>query len=206
MNGEDKTEKKNILRRLYDWTISWAEKPQATVALGALSFSESSFFPIPPDVLLIPLALAKPKKWYYYAFICTIFSVLGAVLAYIIGYFAWDTLSDIFYKYVVGFTPENFAIVENMYKENALLAVFSAAFTPIPFKIFTITAGICKVSLLDLIIASLLGRGGRFFLVSLIIRLVGEKAKGFIEKYFNILSFAFLALLILGFLIVKYIV
>ena len=189
---------------MYDWTVSWADKPQSTVALSLLSAAESSFFPVPPDVLLIPLVYGKPKKWWYFALVCTVFSVIGGVIGWYIGYAGWEAVKDFFFDYVPGFTPENFDYVKNLYKENALLAIFTAAFTPIPYKIFTITAGVCDVPLYDLILGSIVGRGGRFFLVGLIIRVVGPKSKEFIDKYFNLLTIAFFVLLVLGFLAVKY--
>lgn len=196
--------KKNFIRRMYDWTVSWADKPQSTVALSLLSAAESSFFPVPPDVLLIPLVYGKPKKWWYFALVCAVFSVIGGVIGWYIGYAGWEAVKDFFFDYVPGFTPENFDYVKNLYKENALLAIFTAAFTPIPYKIFTITAGVCDVPLYDLILGSIVGRGGRFFLVGLIIRVVGPKSKEFIDKYFNLLTIAFFVLLVLGFLAVKY--
>lgn len=196
--------KKNFIRRMYDWTVSWADKPQSTVALSLLSAAESSFFPVPPDILLIPLVYGKPKKWWYFALVCTVFSVIGGVIGWYIGYAGWEAVKDFFFDYVPGFTPENFDYVKNLYKENALLAIFTAAFTPIPYKIFTITAGVCDVPLYDLILGSIVGRGGRFFLVGLIIRVVGPKSKEFIDKYFNLLTIAFFVLLVLGFLAVKY--
>lgn len=196
--------KKNFIRRMYDWTVSWADKPQSTVALSLLSAAESSFFPVPPDVLLIPLVYGKPKKWWYFALVCTVFSVIGGVIGWYIGYAGWEAVKDFFFNYVPGFTPENFDYVKNLYKDNALLAIFTAAFTPIPYKIFTITAGVCDVPLYDLILGSIVGRGGRFFLVGLIIRVVGPKSKEFIDKYFNLLTIAFFVLLVLGFLAVKY--
>ncbi len=196
--------KKNFIRRMYDWTVSWADKPQSTVALSLLSAAESSFFPVPPDVLLIPLVYGKPKKWWYFALVCTVFSVIGGVIGWYIGYASWEAVKDFFFNYVPGFTPENFDYVKNLYKDNALLAIFTAAFTPIPYKIFTITAGVCDVPLYDLILGSIIGRGGRFFLVGLIIRVVGPKSKEFIDKYFNLLTVAFFVLLVLGFLAVKY--
>lgn len=196
--------KKNFIRRMYDWTVSWADKPQSTVALSILSAAESSFFPVPPDVLLIPLVYGKPKKWWYFALVCTVFSVIGGVIGWYIGYAGWEAVKDFFFNYVPGFTPENFDYVKNLYKDNALLAIFTAAFTPIPYKIFTITAGVCDVPLYDLILGSIVGRGGRFFLVGLIIRVVGPKSKEFIDKYFNLLTIAFFVLLVLGFLAVKY--
>lgn len=194
--------KPNIMRRLYDWTVSWADKPQGTQALALLSFVESSFFPIPPDVLLIPLVFGAPKRWWKIALVCTVASVLGGVFGWYIGKFFWQSTQDFFFTYI--FSKEAFEAVENMYGEYAFLAILGAAFTPIPYKVFTIVAGVCNISLPVLIAASIVGRGGRFFLVAIIIYFVGPKAKPWIEKYFNTLATAFFILLVLGFVIIKY--
>lgn len=194
--------KPNIMRRLYDWTVSWADKPQGTQVLAALSFAESSFFPIPPDVLLIPLVFGAPKRWWKIALVCTVASVLGGVFGWYIGKFFWQSTQDFFFTYI--FSKEAFEAVENMYGEYAFLAILGAAFTPIPYKVFTIAAGVCNISLPILIAASIVGRGGRFFLVAIIIYFVGPRAKPWIEKYFNTLATAFFILLVLGFVVIKY--
>lgn len=198
--------KPNILKRLYNWTISWADRPEGVWALALLSFAESSFFPIPPDVLLIPLVFGAPKKWWKLAAICTIASVAGGVFGWAIGRVAWGATSDFFFNYIPGFTRENFDFVKNLYADNAFLAIFGAALTPIPYKIFTIASGVCDVSLWTLILASFVGRGGRFFVVAAIICVVGEKAKPFIDKYFNILATVFFVLLVLGFIAIKFLI
>ncbi len=197
-------QKENFIKRLYNWTIHWAETPYSMVALVVLAFAEASFFPIPPDVLLIPMVFALPRRWWVIAGACTIASTLGGVFGWLIGLFGWDLVKDFFFNYVPGFTPELFDLVSEKYKQNALLAVFGAALTPIPYKIFTIAAGVCDVPLFELILGSILGRGGRFFLVALIILLVGDKAKPFIDKYFNLLVSAFFVLLVGGFVLIKY--
>jgi len=196
--------KPNILKRLYNWTISWADTPVGLWALAALSFAESSFFPIPPDVLLIPLVFGAPKKWWKIALVCTLASVAGGVFGWGIGHLAWSATQDFFFNYIPGFTRENFAAVERLYQDNAFLAIFGAAFTPIPYKIFTIAAGVCNVDIFTLMAASLVGRGGRFFLVGIIIYFVGPAAKPFIDKYFNALATAFFVLLVAGFILIKY--
>ncbi|MBO5255578.1 MAG: DedA family protein [Opitutales bacterium] len=198
--------KENCIKRLYNWTISWAETPYSMIALILLSFAESPFFPIPPDVLLIPMVFALPRKWWWIAFVCTISSVVGGVLGWGIGYFGWSVMKDFFFEYIPGFTSELFDVVSSQYKENAFLAIFGAALTPIPYKIFTIAAGVCNVPIATLVLGSILGRGGRFFAVALIIYFVGDKAKPFIEKYFNIIVSVFFVLLVLGFMCVKYVI
>jgi len=194
----------NPLRRLYDWTISWADTPYGLWALAVLSFAESSFFPIPPDVLLIPLVFGARKKWFLIASVCTIASVLGGLLGWFIGSFAWHAMDDFFFQYIPGFTPELFNQVKELYQGNAFLAVFGAALTPIPYKIFTIAAGVCDISIIQFIIASILGRGARFFAVASIIYIVGPSAKDLIDKYFNIIVSAFFILLVLGFVAIKF--
>ena len=199
-----KESKPNIVKRLYNWTVSWADKPQGLWALAALSFAESSFFPIPPDVLLIPLVFGAPKKWFRIALICTLASVFGGIFGWYIGHAAWDFTKDFFFNYVPGFTHANFDLVQQKYQQNAFLAIFGAALTPIPYKIFTIASGVCDVSISTLVFASLFGRGGRFFAVALIIYYVGPRAKPIIDKYFNALATAFFVLLVLGFAAIKY--
>lgn len=194
------------MRRLYDWTVSWADKPKSMAALSAFSFAESSFFPIPPDVLLIPMTFGAPKKWFKIAAVCTAASVLGGILGWWIGHAIWSAVSDFFFTYIPGFTKETFEIVEQKYKENAFLAIFGAALTPIPYKIFTIAAGVCKVDIITLVIASIFGRGARFFAVALVIRIVGPAAKPLIDKYFNVIATAFFILLVLGFVAIKHLI
>ncbi len=196
--------KENWIKRLYNWTISWAETPYGMIALIVLAFTESSFFPIPPDVLLIPMVFAMPKKWWWIALVCTLSSVAGGLFGWAIGHYGWSVIKDAFFEYIPGFTPELFEMVSRQYQENALLAIFGAALTPIPYKIFTIAAGVCGVSIPVLILGSIIGRGGRFFAVALVIYFVGDKAKMFIDKYFNLIATAFFVLLVLGFVIAKY--
>lgn len=191
------------IRKLYDWTVHWARTAKAPYALFGLAFIESSFFPIPPDVLLIAMVVADRKKWIRHASICTAGSVVGALFGYLIGWSFYETVG----RAIVS-TYDLKAVVEMIgrkYAENAFLAVFTAAFTPIPYKAITITAGLFKISLAILIIASILGRAGRFFIVAGALRIFGEKIKDTIEKRFDILSIVFLILLIGGFLLLKYV-
>jgi membrane protein YqaA with SNARE-associated domain len=191
-----------ILKRIYDWVLSWANSKWSHVALALNSFSESIFFPVPPDVLLMALCLGKPKRALYFATITSIFSVLGGIGGYILGKFFWEVTKDFFLKYV--FSVETFMKVSELYNQNAFVAVFTAGFTPIPYKVFTISAGVFSINLLTFIIASLISRSARFFIVSTLIFFFGERVKVFIEKYFNILTIIFSALLILGFIAIKY--
>ncbi|HPX92332.1 MAG TPA: YqaA family protein, partial [Spirochaetota bacterium] len=172
--------KKNCLRKIYDWVLSWAETPWGATALFILAFAESSFFPVPPDVLLIALAVSKQKKAFKYALIATIASALGGMFGYFIGFRLWYTgtgeytaFASLFFHYIPGFTETAFTKVCKMYNDNAFLAVFSAGFTPIPYKIFTIAAGISRIDFFMFVIASIISRGLRFFLVATIIYIFG---------------------------------
>ena len=203
------------LRRLYDWTLSWADTRYGTPALFVLAFMEASFFPIPPDVLLMALALAKPKRAWLYGLVCTLGSVSGAVLGWYIGSSLWGSLGVAaecpdfeggawLFETIPGFHCDVFGIVQVKYQENAWLALFTAAFTPIPFKVFTVAAGVFQIGLGTLLAASAVGRGARFFLVSGLIWKFGPPIKDFIEKRFELLTFAFTILLVGGFLVIKY--
>ncbi|MEM7008348.1 MAG: YqaA family protein [Thermodesulfobacteriota bacterium] len=191
-----------MIRRLYDWVLSWADTKYGTPAMAIVSFMESSFFPIPPDPLLMALCLGKPKKSFWYAFICSAASVLGGVLGYFIGWALWDLLSGFFLTYV--FNEEAFNYVGDLYNQNAFLAVLGAAITPIPYKVFTVAAGVFHISLFYLIIASAIGRSARFFLEAGLIYFFGEKIKNFIDKYLNLLATLFFVLIVLGFIIVRF--
>ena len=190
-------------RKIYDWTIHWARTPQAAKALSLLAFAESSFFPVPPDVLLIAMCVAKPRKSFAYAALCSLFSVLGGMLGYLIGWAFWEAAGPFFFSYIPGFTEEAFGKVASLYQSNAFLTVFSAGFTPIPYKVFTITGGVCRISFATLVIASVVGRSGRFFLVGGLIYFFGEPVRTFIEKYLGWLTIAFVILLIAGFLVIR---
>lgn len=193
---------RNPIRRIYDWVLGWAETPYGVPALCVLSFVESSFFPIPPDVLLIALALSAPSRAFRFAAWCTIASVLGGLFGYLIGYALWATFEPVLINRV--FSRENFEAVTAQYHDHGELAVFIAAFTPIPYKVFTIAAGVAKLNLFGFAGASLVGRGGRFFLVALVIRLAGPKAKALIDKYFNLATVLGGLLLVAGFLAIKF--
>ena len=201
----------NFIRKLYDWVLHWAETPYGPAALFILAFAESSFFPIPPDALLIALALGMRKKSFKFATICTIASVTGALFGYSIGHFVWwndvqefSQVANLFFDKIPGFTHELFYKVKGLYDEWNFWIIFTAGFTPIPYKVFTITAGAFNVNLFLFVIASVIGRAGRFFLVAFLIWKFGEEIKAFIDKYFNLLAIAFTVLLIGGFFGIKY--
>ena len=193
-----------MMKRLYRWVLHWAETPYGTPALFVLSFAESSFFPIPPDVLQIALSVSKPKRSFYYATVSGIASVLGAILGWYIGFAFWNATQDFFFNWMPGFTPEHFQAVEARYNQNAFVAIALAGFTPIPYKVFTISAGVCQVPLQVLIIASILGRFARFYLVATCIFFFGPKIKDLLEKYFGIITFLIAAGVIAGFVAIKF--
>jgi membrane protein YqaA with SNARE-associated domain len=191
-----------FIKKLYDWVLHWAETPYAIPALFILSFTESSFFPVPPDVLLIALAISIPKKSFKYALICTAGSILGGMLGYLIGLKLIDTIGMPILNFY-GAT-DKYEYIQALYMKYDAWAVGVAGFTPIPYKVFTIAAGAFKIDFPVFVLASLVGRAGRFFLVAGIIYLFGPTIKDFIDRYFNLLCFAFMVLLIGGFILIKY--
>ncbi|MCS7090170.1 MAG: YqaA family protein [Verrucomicrobiota bacterium] len=190
------------LRRLYDWTVSWAERPGGAWALFGIAFLESSVFPVPPDVLLLALSVGAPRRALWFALVCSVGSVLGGIFGYALGYFAWEAVRGWFIPYV--FSQSAFDHVAGLYNRNAFVAILSAAFTPIPYKVFTVAAGVCGVNLWTLVVASILGRSGRFFLVGGAVYLFGPHVKTWIERYFDWVAWAVLILAIGGFLALKY--
>ena len=191
-----------FLRKLYDWVLTWAYSPYAVPALFLLALAESSFFPIPPDVLLMALAISIPRKSFYYALVCSVGSVIGGVLGYLIGY---EFMELIGYRIIelYGFA-DKWDYVGNLYNTYAGWAVAIAGFTPIPYKVFTIAAGAFKIDLTVFLIASVLSRSARFFLVGGLIYFFGPPIRSFIDKYFNLLAILFMILLIGGFILIKH--
>jgi len=201
----------HIHRRLYYWVLHWAETPYGACALFILSFIASSFFPVPPDVLLVPLTLGNRIKWASFAFNCSIASVLGAIFGYGIGHWLWWTstgefsgIAHFFFNHIPGFTPEIFQKLKLQYDQYSFWIVFTAGFTPIPFKVITITSGAFNINFPIFVLAGVVSRSARFFLVAGMFWLFGPKIKPFIDKYFNWLCMAFTILLILGFIALKY--
>jgi len=193
-----------LLRKLYDWILTCADKPFGGIALFFLSFIEACVFPIPPDPLLIALVLGHRKKFLKFGLLCTIGSVLGGLFGYFIGYQLWHLTSEFFFNYVL---PNNaellFKNLQTSYNKYSFGIVFVSGFTPIPYKLFTISSGIFKIPLSGFIIASTVGRGARFFLVSFLVFKYGNQIKQFIDKYFNILTIGCTIAVIGGFFIIK---
>ena len=192
-----------LLRKTYDWILHWSATKHALPALAILSFAESSFFPIPPDVLLIAMAVALPLKAFRFAAVCSVASVLGGMFGYLLGWQFMDLVGTRiveFYHF-----QEQFAKIGSWYEEYNAWAVGAAGFTPLPYKVFTLAAGAFEINFPVFVLASLVSRSARFFIVAGLIYKYGAPIKIFIEKYFNILSIVFIVLLFAGFVLVKYI-
>jgi membrane protein YqaA with SNARE-associated domain len=186
------------LRRLYDWVLTWAHHRHAPLALFLLAFAESSFFPVPPDVLLIALALGIPARAFRLALITTAGSVLGGLAGYAIGYGFMASVGqwilDVYHFHA------QFEKIQNLYLEYDIWAIAIAGFTPIPYKVFTIAAGAFDMDVWRFTLASLVSRGARFFLLAWLIHHYGATIKDFINRYFNALTLLFVVLL-LGFFV-----
>lgn len=191
------------LRRLYDWVLSWGKSKYGAWALFVLAIAESSFFPIPPDVLLIFLSLSLPKRSFWYVTVCTVGSVIGGALGYMIGVGFYETLGQPIIT-SLGLAAK-FEVVGQLFQDNAFLTIVTSALTPIPYKVFTIAAGLWKINFGTFMFASLVGRGLRFLMVGTLIFFFGKPIRRLIEKYFNVLTFLVLALIIAGFIGIRYI-
>ncbi len=201
------------IRQLYDWVLKWSESKYGPHILGVMAFAEASFFPIPPDVLLIPLALGMRSKALRLGLICSTGSILGAIFGYGIGYFLWwngvgvfSGLAQFFFDVIPGFTTDIFYAIKSKYEMWNFWVIFTAGFTPIPFKVFTISAGAFDINFILFLIASTLSRSARFLLVSGLIWKYGEPIREFIDNYFNKLAILFTVLLIGSFVLIKYLI
>lgn len=197
---------------MYNWVINWASSPYSTVALFILAFAEAIFFPVPPDLLLIVLVLGYRAKAFRYAIYCTLGSVSGALVGYCLGHFMWLTpagefsgFANLFFNNIPGFSTDLFYKIKQLFLEWDFWIIFAAGFSPIPYKVFTISAGVFDLNVLMFILASLISRGARFFLLALLLWKYGLPLKIFIEKYFNILALAATACLICIVVIIKYV-
>ncbi|MDX1334223.1 MAG: YqaA family protein [Gammaproteobacteria bacterium] len=179
---------------LYDWTLRMAAHKHAPRYLGGLSFAESSFFPIPPDVMLAPMCLAKPKAAWSYALVTTITSVLGGMLGYLIGYFALEAIEPWIYQTSYG-APYDRA--QEWFEHWGVWVVFLAGFTPIPYKVFTISAGALSMSFLPFVLASFVGRGARFFLVAGLIKWLGPTVEPKLRHYIEVIGWSAAGLIII---------
>lgn len=263
----------HLHRRLYDWVLHWADTPYGGVALFVLSLAESSCFPVPPDVLLAPLVLGNRKKWFRFALACSVASILGGMLGYLIGFGAWGAVDDFFFDHVPGFSRDvvtatdgskiegiveqagdrttpwkirlpsdeiremsndeirdlpgqgdqasgassqpavaledihygTYSKVKQKYDDYDFWVVFTAGFTPLPYKVITITAGVFKINFVIFLIVSAVSRSARFFLVAALFWWFGPVIKPLIDKYFNLLCLVFMVLLVGGFAVLKYV-
>jgi len=190
-----------LIRKLYDWVLQWATTSYALPVLFIISFVESSFFPIPPDILLIAMVVASPVGWFRFAFVCSIGSVLGGMFGYLIGYQFMDLIGNrivAFYHF-----QEKWDQIGLLYDKYNAWAVAAAGFSPLPYKVFTLSAGAFKINFPIFVLASAVSRSARFFLVAALMYKFGPPFKIFIEKYFNIFAIVFMVLLVLGFFILK---
>ena len=190
-----------MFRRLYDWMMKMAEHPKAVWALSAVSFAESSFFPLPPDMMLIPMVLAKRAKAFIYASYATIASVLGGMLGYAIGYFLFDMIGQPvlnFYGY-----GDKFGSFAAQYNEWGAWIVLMAGITPFPYKVITIASGVTGLAFPVFLIASIVARSIRFFAVSAMLYWFGPQIRSFIERYFGLVTIIFFVLLFGGFILIK---
>ncbi|WP_051305693.1 YqaA family protein [Desulfogranum mediterraneum] len=193
--------KLSLLQRLYNRCMEWIQTPAGIWALFLIAVAESSFFPIPPDVFLIALCVGAPKKSLKFAAICAAGSIIGGALGYGLGYGFMDTLGQPILE-LYGL-QEKYTTVQALYQQYDALAVGAAGFTPLPYKLFTITAGAFKINFLTFILVSILARSARFFLVAGLIYKFGAPVQHFINRYFNILTVIFLVLLVGGFVLIK---
>ncbi len=192
-----------LLRKLYNWVLHWAETPYGLLALFLLALAESSFFPIPPDPLLIALCLGAIKKSWRFALYASIASIIGGMIGYFIGFGLWQSVDSFFFKYIPGFTESLFEQVTANFNKYGFWYVFVAGFTPIPYKVFTIASGVFKLNFFLFLLASTISRSLRFFAVAALFRKFGPGIKSFIDKYFNLFAILFFLLLFGGFLLIK---
>ncbi len=191
-----------MLRKLYDWTLDMAGRRNAMTVLAVVSFIESSFFPIPPDALIVPMIVADRRRAWRVALIASIFSVLGGLFGYAIGFFLFDSIGQPlldFYGY-----NEAFAKFQDAYNEWGLWIVASAGFTPLPYKVFTIASGLTQMDLAIFLAASIVSRSARFFLEAAILWYFGPPVRAFVERYLGLVAIGSFALLIGGFITIKY--
>ncbi len=191
-----------MFQKLYDKALVWAKHRHAEKYLCALSFAESSFFPIPPDVMLAPMALAQPKKAFRLALLTTLFSVIGGMLGYVIGFFMFDTFSPWLQE---TYYWDKYLIAESWFKDWGFWAVFIAGFSPIPYKVFTIAAGALQMFFIPFIFASLVGRGVRFFLVAMLIAAGGGKLESKLRQYMDVIGWVVVGLVVVGGVLYKYV-
>ena len=194
----------SVVKKTYDWIMNWASTPYALYALALLSFTESFFFPIPPDILLIAIAFSKPKHSFLYAGICSLSSVAGWIVGYFIGYFLFESIGKLIFDLYGGIN--GFETVKEYYNSKGAWMVLIGGFTPVPYKLITIASGVFLLDFKIFLICSIISRSARFFLESLLIFYFGEKIRLLLEKYFNLFTIFLFVTVILGFLLFKVII
>ena len=194
----------SVVKKTYDWIMNWASTPYALYALALLSFTESFFFPIPPDILLIAIAFSKPKHSFLYAGICSLSSVAGGIVGYFIGYFLFESIGKLIFDLYGGIN--GFETVKEYYNSKGAWMVLIGGFTPVPYKLITIASGVFLLDFKIFLICSIISRSARFFLESLLIFYFGEKIRLLLEKYFNLFTIFLFVAVILGFLLFKVII
>ena len=190
-----------MIKAVYNWTIKLSATHYALWALAIVAFAESSFFPIPPDILLIPLIIAKPKNAYLIAFIAMVASVFGGGLGYYIGLKLYETVGIIIINFY--HAQQLFLDFQTQFNKYGAAAVLFAGVTPFPYKIITISSGIAGMPIYQFFIFSIIARGARFFIIAILLRLYGEPIRNFIERHLNLLFITFMVLLVFGFLLIK---
>jgi len=193
-----------MIRRLYDWTMRAAAHKNAVPSLFTVSFVESSFFPIPPDVMLIPMILAERAKAWYFALVATLGSVLGGVFGYLIGYFLFDAIGQPMLE-LYGYA-DKFEKFASQYNEYGAWIVFFFGVTPFPYKVITIASGTTGLNIAVFMLASVLSRGLRFFIVAALLYRFGPPIRDFIEKRLGLVFTVFVVLLFGGFIAIKYLI
>src|SRR5258707_8119298 len=190
-----------MLRRIYDWCLAAAHKPYAAWIMGGVSFAESSFFPVPPDTMLIPMGLARPEKAWSYAFLCTWTSVLGGLVGYLIGSLLFDSLGQwLIHAYGYGDKVEAF---RQAYARWGVWIILLKGLTPIPYKVVTLTAAFAGYNLLMFFVLSVITRGARFFLGAFLLNRYGPQAREIIEKRLGFWVLVSLVTIVVGFIIVS---
>ena len=190
-----------LFSSLYRHVMQWSRHPRAPWYLGGLSFAESSFFPIPPDVMLAPMALARPERAWHLALITTLASVAGGVAGYAIGYFSFELVAP--WIEAQPRYAEGYRLAVAWFERYGFWAVFVAGFSPIPYKVFTIAAGVLSMALWPFVLASIIGRGARFYLVAGLMRLGGPRMEAALHRYVDRIGWAVVALVALGLLITQ---
>ena len=192
-----------MFKKLYDKTLHWSRHRHATKYLFAVSFAESSFFPVPPDVMLAPMSLSQPDKAFRFALLTTLASVVGGMFGYCIGYFMFDTVEPWLHT---SHYWDSYLQAKNWFEKYGFWAVFVAGFSPIPYKVFTIAAGTLNMVFVPFVLASIVGRGGRFFLVAMLLAAGGEKLETKLRDYMDRLGWAAVLIVAIGIAAYKWLI